>query len=690
MKSKFKINGLDCANCANELERAIQKLDGIKSANINFMAQKMELEYDEEIKEKIIIEVKKVIKKEEPDVTIEEVGKAVPIKKKGIKIILAAILFFIAITIKFNNELINNTIYIISYIIVGLEIVKKAILNIIKGKVFDENFLMAVATLGAFGIGEFPEAVAVMLFYQVGELFQSYAVDKSRKSISKLMDIRPDFANVEREGKIQKVNPEDVKIGEIIVIKPGEKVPLDGYVIEGKSSLDTKALTGESLPREITEGELALSGSINLNGLIKIEVTKEYGESTVSKILDLVENASSKKSKSENFITKFARYYTPIVVIIAVILAIVPPLIIKNAEFSVWLYRALSFLVVSCPCALVISIPLSFFGGIGGASKMGILIKGSNYLEQLSNTEIIVFDKTGTLTEGIFEVQKVNAIDMTEEELLKITAYSENYSNHPISLSVKKAYGKEIDEKQIIKTQELSGLGISARIGEKDVLVGNEKLMRENQVEFTKCNEIGTVLYVAIEEKYAGYILIADKIKKDSVKAIKDLKKNQIKQTVMLTGDRKDVGENVAKELGLDRVYTELLPDGKVEKMENLLKEKSEKGKLAFVGDGINDAPVLALADIGIAMGGLGADSAIEAADVVLMTDEPSKIVDAIHLSKRTMRIVKENIVFAIFVKVLVLALSAFGLSTMWEAVFADVGVSVIAIINALRALKAR
>lgn len=690
MKSKFKINGLDCANCANELERAIQKLDGIKNANINFMAQKMELEYDEDIKEEIIIEVKKVIKKEEPDVTIEEVGKAVPIKKKGVKIILAAILFFIAITIKFNNELINNTIYIISYIIVGLEIVKKAILNIIKGKVFDENFLMAVATLGAFGIGEFPEAVAVMLFYQVGELFQSYAVDKSRKSISKLMDIRPDFANVEREGKIQKVNPEDVKIGEIIVIKPGEKVPLDGYVIEGKSSLDTKALTGESLPREITEGELALSGSINLNGLIKIEVTKEYGESTVSKILDLVENASSKKSKSENFITRFARYYTPIVVIIAVILAIVPPLIIKNAEFSVWLYRALSFLVVSCPCALVISIPLSFFGGIGGASKMGILIKGSNYLEQLANAETIVFDKTGTLTEGIFEVQKVNAIDMTKEELLKITAYSENYSNHPISLSVKKAYGKEIDEKQIVKTQELSGLGISARIGEKDVLVGNEKLMTENQIEFTKCNEIGTVLYVAIEGKYAGYILIADKIKKDSVKAIKDLKKNQIKQTVMLTGDRKDVGENVAKELGIDKVYTELLPDGKVEKMENLLKEKSEKGKLAFVGDGINDAPVLALADIGIAMGGLGADSAIEAADVVLMTDEPSKIVDAIHLSKRTMRIVKENIVFAIFVKVLVLALSAFGLSAMWEAVFADVGVSVIAIINALRALKAR
>ncbi len=690
MKSKFKINGLDCANCASELERAIQKLEGIKSANINFMAQKMELEYNEEIKEEIIAKVKKVIKKEEPDVTIEEVHETVPMKKRGIKIILAGILFFIALAINFNNKLINNTIYIISYAIVGLEIVKKAIRNITKGKVFDENFLMAVATLGAFGIGEFPEAVAVMLFYQVGELFQSYAVDKSRKSISNLMDIRPDFANVEREGKIQKVNPEDVKIGEKIIVKPGEKVPLDGYVIEGKSSLDTKALTGESLPREVIEGEEILSGSINLNGLIKIEVMKEYGESTVSKILDLVENASSKKSKSENFITKFARYYTQIVVIIALILAVIPPFIVKDATFSEWIYRALSFLVVSCPCALVISIPLGFFGGIGGASKMGILIKGSNYLEQLANTETIVFDKTGTLTEGVFEVQKVKAIDMTEEQLLKITAYSENYSNHPISLSVKKAYGKEIDEKQIVKTQELSGLGIVARIGEQDVLVGNEKLMSEKQIEFTKCDEIGTVLYVAIEGKYAGYILIADKIKNDSVKSIKNLKKNGIKQTVMLTGDRKAVGESVAKELGLDKVYTELLPDGKVEKVERLLKEKNEKGKLAFVGDGINDAPVLALADIGIAMGGLGADSAIEAADVVLMTDEPSKIVNAIHLSKRTMRIVRENIVFAISVKLLVLVLSAFGLSTMWEAVFADVGVSVIAIINALRALRIR
>lgn len=611
-------------------------------------------------------------------------------KKKGIKILIALALFFIALIINFNNEWINNIIYIIAYVVVGKEIVRKAIRNIIRGKVFDENFLMTVATIGAFGVGEFPEAVAVMLFYQVGELFQSYAVDKSRKSISSLMDIRPDFANVERNGKIEKVDPDDVKLHEIIVVKPGEKVPLDGYVIEGKSSLDTKALTGESLPREATEGEEVLSGCINLNGVIKIEVTKEYGESTVSKILDLVENTSSKKSKSENFITKFAQYYTPIVVIIAVILAILPPLIIKDATFSDWIYRALSFLVVSCPCALVISIPLSFFGGIGGASKMGILIKGSNYLEAIANTEIIVFDKTGTLTEGVFEVQKVKAIDISEEELLKVTAYSENYSNHPIALSVKNAYNKEIDEKQIIKTQELSGLGIVARIGDQDVLVGNEKLMNEKQIKFTKSNDIGTILYVAIERKFVGYIVISDKIKEDSIKAIKNLKKNKIKQTVMLTGDRKNVGESVAKQLGLDKVYTELLPDGKVEKVESLLKEKSEKGKLAFVGDGINDAPVLAISDIGIAMGGLGSDAAIEAADVVLMTDEPSKIVNAIHLSKKTMRIVKENIIFAIAIKVLVLVLSAFGLSTMWEAVFADVGVSVIAIINALRVLRVK
>lgn len=611
-------------------------------------------------------------------------------KKRLRKIIFSAILYLFSMCVKFDNIFINNILFFISYIIVGYEILRKAVRNILRGKVFDENFLMSVATIGAFGIGEFPEAVAVMLFYQIGELFQSYAVDKSRKSITSLMDIRPDYANVYRNGKEEKVDPDEVQIGEIIIIKPGEKVPLDGYLIEGKTNLDTRALTGESLPREVEENDEILSGSINLSGVIKLQVTKQFGESTVSKILDLVENASSKKSKSENFITKFAKYYTPIVVIIAVIIAIIPPIIIKDASFIDWLYRALSFLVVSCPCALVISIPLSFFGGIGGASKMGILIKGSNYLEALSKTETVVFDKTGTLTEGVFEVQKVEAIGILQEELLKISAYSEYYSNHPISKSVKKAYGKEIDEKQIIETKELSGLGIFAKIEEKEVLIGNEKLMNENQIKFTRCEEVGTVLYVAINKKYAGYILIADKIKEDSEKAIKDLKKMNIKRTVMLTGDRKKVGEAVSQKLNIDNVYTELLPDGKVQKVEELLKEKSDKGKVAFVGDGINDAPVLALADIGIAMGGLGADSAIEAADIVIMTDEPSKIVNAIKLSKKTMRIVNENIIFAIFVKIAVLMLSALGLSTMWEAVFADVGVSVIAIINALRVLNVK
>ena len=609
-------------------------------------------------------------------------------KKEVGKIIIAFILFIIAFVVKFDNNLISNIIYVISYIIVGLEIVIKAIKNIIKGKVFDENFLMTIATIGAFGIGEFPEATAVMLFYQVGELFQDYAVDKSRKSITKLMDIRPDFANIENNGKTQKTNPEEVKIGDIIVIKPGEKIPLDGYIVNGKSNIDTKALTGETIPREVSEGEEVLSGCINLTGILKVKVTREYAESTVSKILELVENASNRKSKSENFITKFAEFYTPIVVVIAVFLAIIPPLFIENAIFSDWLYRALAFLVVSCPCALVISIPLSFFGGIGGASKMGVLIKGSNYLEAISNAEIVVFDKTGTLTEGVFEVQKVNAIDISKEELLKITAYAENYSNHPISISVKKAYNKKIDEKEIIEIKELTGLGIVAKIGEQDVLVGNEKLMLENQIDFTKCDEIGTILYVAIQGKYAGYIVIADKIKEDSINAIRNLKLNNIKQTVMLTGDRKDVGESVAKKLGIDKVYTELLPNEKVQKVEELLKYKSTKGKLLFVGDGVNDAPVLALADIGIAMGGLGSDAAIEAANVVLMTDEPSKIVNTIKLSRKTMRIVKQNIVFAIFVKVLVLILSACGLATMWGAVFADVGVSIIAIINALRILR--
>lgn len=611
-------------------------------------------------------------------------------KKTGIKIVTSFILFLMGLIIPFANEWINKMLFIISYLIVGFEIIKEAIENIFKGEIFDENFLMAIATIGAFAIGEFPEAVAVMLFYQVGELFQSYAVDKSRKSITSLMDIRPDFANVKRNETIEKVSPEEVKIGDKIIVKPGEKIPLDGIVIEGTSTLDTKALTGEAIPREVTVGDNILSGCINQNGLLTIEVKKEFKESTVSKILDLVENASDKKSKSENFITKFAKYYTPIVVILALVLAILPPIIIKDAIFLDWLYRALTFLVVSCPCALVISIPLGFFGGIGGASKIGILVKGSNYLEALSKTEIAVFDKTGTLTEGVFNVQEVKAINVSEDELIKLAAHAESYSNHPISVSLKKAYGKEIDNSIIEETQELSGRGIIAKVEGKEILVGNDKLMKERNIKYTSYSEIGTIIYVAINNEFAGYIVIADDIKEDSKKTIEELKKNNINEIVMLTGDRKEAGQYIASKLGISRVYTELLPDGKVEKVEELLKQKSKNGKLVFVGDGINDAPVLALSDIGIAMGGLGSDAAIEAADVVIMTDEPSKIVNAIKISKKTMNIVKENIIFAISVKILVLILSAIGISTMWEAVFADVGVSVIAIINSLRALRVK
>lgn len=609
-------------------------------------------------------------------------------KKSVIQISISLILFLISFLISFKNTWIPNILYMISYLIVGAEIVWKAMKNLIKGNVLDEHFLMAIATIGAFAIGEYPEAVAVMLFYQIGELFQDYAVDKSRKSIASLMNLRPDFANIKREDEILQVSPEEVKIGDKILVKPGEKVPLDGTIIEGSSTLDTSSLTGESLPREVQVGDEILSGCINQTGLLTVEVTKEFGESTVTKILDLVENASSKKSKSENFIHKFAKYYTPIVVIIAVLLATVPPLFSGWSTFVDWLYRALTFLVVSCPCALVISIPLGFFGGIGGASKAGILVKGSNYLEALSHTETIVFDKTGTLTEGTFEVEKIEAIGMSQEELLKLATHAESFSNHPIALSLKKAYQQEIDSTLIAKTEELSGLGVLANVEGKTILIGNEKLMLEKHIAYTKCNEIGTILYIAVDGKYAGYIVIADKIKSDAKQAIQNLKTKYRKKIVLLTGDRKAVGEKVAKTLDIDVVYTELLPQDKAEKLEEIIKEKTRKGKVAFVGDGMNDAPVLALSDIGIAMGGLGADSAIEASDMVIMTDEPSKIVDSLHIAKRTMRIVKQNIIFAISIKIAVLLLSAFGFSTMWEAVFADVGVSVLAVVNSLRALK--
>lgn len=610
-------------------------------------------------------------------------------KKKLIRIIISFILLVLAFILKLDNVIINNILFIISYLIIGYDIILKALRNITRGKVFDENFLMTIATIGAFFIGEFPEAVAVMLFYQVGELFQSYAVDKSRKSVSELMDIRPDYANLYQNKKTERVDPNKVKVGDIILIKPGEKIPLDGIVVEGNSFLNTLALTGESMPKNVTETDEVLSGCINNEGILKVKVTKEFGESTVSKILDLVENASSRKSKSENFISKFAKYYTPIVVIIAILLAFIPPLIL-DTNFKTWIYRALSFLVVSCPCALVISIPLSFFGGIGASSKIGVLVKGSNYLEALANTEIVVCDKTGTLTEGIFKVQKVNATDYSKEDLLKYTSYAENYSNHPIGSSIKEAYGKDINEKLITKTKELKGKGVIAKVDSKEVLVGNEKLMEEYNIDYKKSNDIGTVIYIAIDNKYAGSIIISDKIKDDAYKAVKEFRRNNVKKIVMLTGDREEISKKVSKELKLDNYYAELLPQDKVKKVESLMQEKDEDGKLVFIGDGINDAPVLALSDIGVAMGGLGSDAAIEAADIVIMTDEPSKLANAIKISKKTMQIVKENIVFAITVKILVLILSTIGIATMWAAVFADVGVSVIAIINALRILRVK
>ncbi|UWG97293.1 MULTISPECIES: heavy metal translocating P-type ATPase [Eubacteriales] len=606
------------------------------------------------------------------------------------RIIIGAAVLATAVLLNLNNEWLQIALFIISYIIVGGDVVKKAVKNIFKGQVFDENFLMSIATIGAFFIGEYPEGIAVMLFYQVGELFQSYAVGKSRKSIASLMDIRPDYANVKKGDELVRTDPDEVQIGDIIVIKAGERIPLDGKVIEGSSMIDTSALTGESVPREVEVGSDILSGCININGVITAEVTKEFGESTVSKILDLVENASSKKSNSEQFITKFARYYTPVVVIIAVFLAIIPPLVIDGATFSVWIYRALAFLVVSCPCALVVSIPLSFFGGIGGASKKGILVKGSNYLEALAETEIVVFDKTGTLTKGVFNVQEIHPEGVSKEELLELTAYVESYSNHPISLSLKRAYGKEIDNGRISDVEEISGHGVIATVDGKKVMAGNIKLMKMMDIPYFKGELIGTVVHVAVNNQYIGYIVIADEVKEDSAQAIKELKAANIKQIVMLTGDNKSVGSKVAKELGLDKVYAELLPADKVEKLEELFSQKSTKGKLAFVGDGINDAPVLARADIGIAMGGLGSDAAIEAADIVIMTDEPSKIATAMKISKKTLKIAHQNIVFAIGIKIIVLILSAFGITTMWAAIFADVGVTIIAVLNAFRALNVK
>jgi Cd2+/Zn2+-exporting ATPase len=610
------------------------------------------------------------------------------LRKQLSRIILGAIFFAAGMFLDIDNQWLELGVYLIGYIIVGGDVVWRAVKNILRGQVFDENFLMSIATIGAFIIGDYPEGVGVMLFYQVGELFQSYTVNKSRKSITSLMDIRPDYANVKRGEELVKVDPDEVRTGDIIVIRAGEKVPLDGRVLEGNSTLDTSALTGESVPREVAEGNDILSGCININGLLTVEVTKEFEESTVSKILDLVENATSKKAKAENFITKFARYYTPAVVILAALISILPPLFLPGASFGDWVYRGLTFLVISCPCALVISIPLGFFGGIGGASKKGILVKGSNYLEALTKTEIVVFDKTGTLTKGVFNVQEVHAEGMKSEELLEMAAYTENYSNHPISLSLKKAYGQPIDNARVTQVEEISGHGVRAVVDGKTVLAGNTKLMDKMGIAYNAKELIGTVVHVAVDNVYAGYILISDEIKEDAPRAIQLLKEVNIHKTVMLTGDARNVGEKVAKSLGLSQVYTELLPGDKVDKLEELLSQKSAKGKLAFVGDGINDAPVLARADIGIAMGGLGSDAAIEAADIVIMDDEPSKISSAIKIAKRTIAIVNQNIVFSLAIKFVVLILAAWGLAPMWAGVIADVGVTVLAVLNASRALN--
>ena len=708
----LSIEGLDCPNCAAKVERKINTLEGIKEATVDFLGKKIVVLADEisenELVELIQTEVDKIedgvkvfipkVQAGESSSEEEDTGK---IKKK---LLIGGVLFVLGIFVPKTLFIPKLAVFLVSYLVIGGNVLLSAFKNILNGQVFDENFLMAIATIGAFAIGEYPEGVAVMLFYQLGELLQGIAVNNSRKSIVSLMDIRPDYANIKVGEGIKKVSPEEIKVGEIIVVKPGEKVPLDGKIVKGASTFDTSALTGESLPREAKAGDDVLSGFINKNGLIEIQVAKVFSESTVSKILYLMENAGSKKSKTENFITKFAKYYTPAVVITALIVAIFPPLLIQGATFSDWIYRALIFLVVSCPCALVISIPLGFFGGIGGASRHGILIKGTNYLEVLNNLESVVMDKTGTLTKGIFKVTEVNAennikindfqnnkTELTKPLLLKYAAHIEKFSNHPIAQSIVSEYENsvsKVDENVVKDFEEISGFGIKVNINNHQFLAGNSKLMNLENITFDKKENLGTAIYLAADGKYIGNILISDEVKEDSARAIKGMKENGVKEIVMLTGDNEAIGKNIAEKLGIDKVFTELLPNEKVEKLEEIYKTKSEKGKIAFVGDGINDAPVLARADLGIAMGGAGSDAAIEAADVVIMNDEPSKIVTAIKIAKKTKEIVWQNITVAFAIKIVVMALGLFGDATMWEAVFADVGVALLAVLNATRVLR--
>lgn len=701
MKKVFILRGLDCPNCAAKIEKEVGQLDGVGASSINLMKQTLTIRVEPHCAAAVAKQIEAIVHSHEPEVTVSEYTantaasvEAADDDRDGrnmvMRLMTGAVIFAVGIILSAFTQ-VSASVYlpflILAYIILGIDVVMRAVQNIIKGRVFDENFLMSLSTIGALIIGEYPEAVAVMLFYQVGEYFQSAAVKRSRKSIADLMDIRPDWATVIRAGQWLVVSPETVSIGETIVVKPGEKIPLDGIVLEGTSMLDTKALTGESVPKTVCKDDEVLSGCINQSGVLMIQVTKAFGESTVSKIIELVEHASERKAPTENFITTFARYYTPVVVIIAAILAVIPPLLFHGLWVE-WMRRALVFLVISCPCALVISIPLTFFGGIGAASRRGVLVKGSNCLEALNRVQTIVFDKTGTLTKGVFNVTGIFPADgFTTAQVLEYAAMAESCSNHPIAKSICSAYGKKVDQK-LENVQEISGYGICVTADGKKILAGNTKLMDAQSICYTPCGKAGTKVYVTVDGQYVGCILIADEMKKDSKSAIAALKKMGIQKTVMLTGDEEAIGREAAEALGLDAYYAQLLPDQKVEKLEQLDSGKHPGSKLAFVGDGINDAPVLARADVGIAMGGLGSDAAIEAADVVLMTDEPSKLVDAIKVARKTKRIVLQNIAMALGVKGVFLILGAFGVAGMWEAVFSDVGVALLAVFNALRMMK--
>lgn len=690
---QLTLEGLNCANCARKIEEKVGKMEGVKESNLNFTTTTLNVKLERKVKEEHAInEIKKIVEALEPHVKVEKKvsGKTnVQRAKFEVKptLIIGTILYLIAVIGDFKGAL-ALILFVASYLLIGGKVVLTAIKNIARGQLFDENFLMTVATIGAFSISEYPEAVAVMLFYEIGETIQGYAVNKSRSSISSLMDIRADYANIIIDGKEKKVSPETVKVEDIILVKPGEKIPLDGIVVEGESFVDTSALTGESVPRKIAVNDEILSGGINTNGVLKVKVTKKFGESTVSRILEMVENAANKKANTEKFITKFAKVYTPIVVALAILIAVVPSIFIKDALFSTWLYRALVFLVVSCPCALVVSVPLGFFAGIGGASKKGVLVKGSNYLELLKDLETVVFDKTGTLTEGVFTVTEINTNNIQKEKLIEIAAMAESFSNHPIAISIIKEYGKEIDKEVIEEYEEIAGHGIKAVINNEEILIGNAKLMNQFNISYNEVDSIGTVVYCAINGEFKGSIVISDKIKENAAEALINLKAAGVKKTVMLTGDNKKTAEKVGEKVNIDEVHSELLPLGKVKEVEKLLKASNKNGRLAFVGDGVNDAPVLARADIGIAMGGIGSDAAIEAADVVLMKDDINALVDAINVSKKTNKILWQNIIFALGVKVIVMVLGTFGIANMWTAVFADVGVTIIAIINSTRCFR--